>query len=57
LLRRQFKEARSDFYHAIFFAGVTEINWKVKAVGGFILSLLRVDAEKILKLVGKKSMK
>ena len=57
LMRKDFSGARSDYNNAIFYKGVSEPTWRLRAIVGYMLSILHLDAEWLAKLLGKKAYK
>lgn len=55
LIRKEFKEARKDYWYSIVKYGFHEPIWKIRSIIGIIFSFLHMDVEGISKLLGRKS--
>jgi hypothetical protein len=57
LVRGQYKDARTDFVHALSHHGVAAPVWKLRAAIGWTLSWLKLDVEFLAKVLGRASYK
>lgn len=57
LIRKDFEGARKDYLKAIFYKGIQNKVWRLRAIIGYIFSLFHSDVESISKFLGKKSYK
>jgi glycosyltransferase involved in cell wall biosynthesis len=57
LMRKDFRNARKDYFKSLFFIGVFEPVWRLRAIIGLTCSFFHYDVEGIAKLMGKKSYK
>lgn len=57
LIRKQYREARSDYWRAIFSNSMNEPVWKMRAITGYIFSLFGMDIEWMARIMGKKTYK
>jgi glycosyltransferase involved in cell wall biosynthesis len=54
LIRQEFNSARTDYLKAIFFNGLKEPLWKLRALTGLLFSFLHLNVEGLARLLGKK---
>ena len=57
LIRKNFKNARKDYWYSISHYGFTEPIWKLRSVVGLCLSFFGLDVEWLAKLIGNESYK
>jgi len=55
LIKKDFKGARRDYVNAMFFHGLAEPGWKLRALVGYVFSFFRTDVEGVAKMLGKKA--
>lgn len=55
LLRRDFAGARRDYLRAIFYKGLKNNLWRLRAVIGYLFSLLHRDVEGLAGILGKRT--
>ncbi|HEY5509169.1 MAG TPA: glycosyltransferase family 2 protein [Paludibacter sp.] len=57
LIRKDFVEARKDYYKSIFCFGLHEPIWKLRSIIGFVFSFFHSDIESLTKMIGRVSYK
>ena len=57
LIRRNFSEARSDYFKSIFHFGFYEPIWKIRSLVGIVFSLFHADIENFTRRIGRVSYK
>jgi glycosyltransferase involved in cell wall biosynthesis len=55
LIRKEYKNARKDYYKSLFYKGFINPVWRLRALVGVLFSFLHWDIESLAKLLGKKS--
>lgn len=57
LMRKEFKEARAQYYQVVFFPHTFNFMWRLRSLIGIIMSYLGMDVEGLAKLLGKRYYK
>jgi len=57
LIRKDFKGARNDYRQAVFFSGIRQPLWRLRAITGLLFSFFGWDVEGLSKLMGRVSYK
>ncbi len=57
LIRKDFKGARKDYKHAIFFSGIRQPLWRMRAIIGLLFGFFKLDVEGLSKFLGRVSYK
>lgn len=57
LIRKDFKRARNDYKKAIFFSGLRQPVWRLRAITGLVFSFFSCNVEGLSRLVGRASYK
>ena len=57
LIRKEFSDARIDYYKSISIGGFTNIVWKIRSLVGILFSFFRLDVEGLSRILGKVSYK
>ena len=57
LIRKNFKNARKDYWYSIVHCGFTEPIWKLRSFVGLFFSFFCMDVEWLAKLIGNESYK
>ncbi len=55
LIRKDYKNARKDYYKSLFYKGLINPVWRLRAFIGIVFSFFKWDIELLAKLLGKKS--
>lgn len=55
LIRKDFSNARKDYIKSVFYIGVFNPIWRLRALVGLIFSFFKMDVEGLSKILGKKS--
>jgi hypothetical protein len=55
LIRKQFADARADYYKSIFKGGFNKPVWKLRSIIGLIFSIFHFNVERLSALLGKKT--
>ena len=57
LIRKDFRGARKDYRHAIFYSGIGQPLWRLRAIIGLLFSFFGWNVEGLSKLLGRVSYK
>ena len=57
LIRKEFSDARKDYYKSISIGGFTNVVWKLRSLVGILFSFFKLDVEGLSKILGKVSYK
>lgn len=57
LMQKEFAKARKDYIKAIFYKGLRNPVWRLRAITGYIFSLFKMNVEGLSKSLGKDSYK
>ena len=57
LIRKDFKGARKDYKKAIFYSGIRQPVWRLRAIIGLIFSFFGWDVEGLSKFLGRVTYK
>ena len=55
LIRKDFKGARMDYKHAIFYHGYGQYLWRIRAILGYVFSLFKTNVEGLSRILGKET--